>query len=525
MIWTLTAALIFSVILTYNALRFLNYYQLESYQILFTNKTKDYCLKFIFLGCISIIFGYIAFVGIIFLNNVYTQLFLTSMTLLFLVLLAFNKSDRCTRQPLVFTKRIIRQIICLFCLIFAISVWLFYCGSLLKLNDCQLYYIFTPVLVFLLPSIVWLSCKIMLPIESLIRAIYIKSCQKKLADKKTLIKIGIVGSYAKTSVKNILTDILSVKYKTYCTPYNYNTPMGICKAVAKMPEDTQIFVAEMGARHVGDIKQLCKIVDIDIAVLTGINNQHLESFKSQDNIIKTKMEIAEFAKLKNIDIVYNCYDKICGHEFDDFNGKKLPNYDENFKYVSPCCDTKGSKFNLEINGNTLECNTVLLGEHNIQNIMMAVRVAKILGLDDQQIVQGIKNIKPISHRLELIRTHSNITIIDDSYNCNQSGAKIGIDCLNMFECRKVVATQGIVELGDMQAVANKDLGRYMADKIDVAILIGTNAPSIKQGLLAEDFPIQNLYTVKDLLMAQQLFKKVLKPDDVLYIQNDLTDNY
>lgn len=104
--------------------------------------------------------------------------------------------------------------------------------------------------------------------------------------------IGITGSYGKTSVKYYLSTVLKAKYNVLMTPESYNTPMGVVKTIREQLRPThEIFVCEMGARHVGDIKEICDIVFPEYGIITSIGEQHLETFKSIENIIKTKFEL------------------------------------------------------------------------------------------------------------------------------------------------------------------------------------------------------------------------------------------
>ena len=123
-----------------------------------------------------------------------------------------------------------------------------------------------------------------------------------------MIKIGITGSFAKTTVKNVLTTILNQEYKTYCTPSNYNTPLGICRAVKQLPEDCEIFVAEMGARKQGDIAELCDIVKPQYGIITGVGSQHLATFKSKENIYATKKELSDYIDGLNGGVTVFCAD-------------------------------------------------------------------------------------------------------------------------------------------------------------------------------------------------------------------------
>ena len=125
------------------------------------------------------------------------------------------------------------------------------------------------------------------PLECCIRKYYLKQAVNKL-NATDVVKVGITGSFGKTSVKEILKTILSQKFRVLATPASYNTPLGIALTARYLDSTHDVFIAEMGARQKGDIKELVKLVNPKIGVLTGVNNQHLESFGTQEDIISTK---------------------------------------------------------------------------------------------------------------------------------------------------------------------------------------------------------------------------------------------
>ena len=121
----------------------------------------------------------------------------------------------------------------------------------------------------------------------------------------------------------------------------------------------------------------------------------------------------------------------------------------------------------------------MIGKHNLNNILLCVALATELGLNIVQISKGINMLTPIEHRLQTIELPSGITIIDDSYNSNEEGAKLALETLKLFKGRKIVATQGLVEMGAGQEKANFELGESIASVADIAILIGVNKENIR----------------------------------------------
>lgn len=364
---------------------------------------------------------------------------------------------------------------------------------------------------------------------SLLNMVFVKKNQKFIVksteklNKINPLKIGITGSYGKTSCKNILSHLLSENFKVCATDKNYNTPMGIALTVDKMEADTQVFIAEMGARRTGDIADLCKIVEPDYGIITGVTNQHLETFKSIENIFEEKYNLAISLTDKST-CVFNGTDKYTLKMYKQYKGKKsivkLNNFADLFAN-NITTDSEGCKFTINYKDEHLECQTKLLGRHNIVNILLCSALALELGVDNDTLKSRILTLPQVPHRLQLIKSNG-MNILDDSYNANTLGIKYSLECLGYFDTRKVVLTQGIVELGKEQKQANKQIGHMIGAVADVVILCGINSQNIKEGLEESGFSKQ-VYAFNTLKDAKQNFSTILQKGDTLLIQNDLPD--
>ena len=386
------------------------------------------------------------------------------------------------------------------------------------------------IVTVLLPLVLVVSGLIAWPIERFIFYLYFFDARKKLLSDKNLIRIGITGSYGKTSVKFILNTILSQKYNVLCTPSSFNTPMGVTRIVRERLEPAhQVFIGEMGARHVGEIKELCHLVNPHIGLLTAVGPQHLDTFKTLDRIKKTKYELIEglpkdgFAVFGNdLGIVKELYEKttrvekiLTGYENDDAWADDVT--------LSPA----GSAFTLHLKGeDPIRCNTELLGEHNIRNIVMCCAVAKYLGLTSAQIARGIAQIKPVEHRLQLLRSPGNITVIDDAFNTNPLSSKVALDVLSQFPGRRIIVTPGMVELGKDEDKFNHEFGRYMASRCDLVFLVGKkHTRPIYDGLVGEGFAEENIHVCGSLNEAIGVLNPMMRENDVIMYENDLPDHY
>lgn len=386
----------------------------------------------------------------------------------------------------------------------------------------------------MIPIMVEFSNFLNKPFENAHNKKYIIRCKKTLSDADGLIKIGLTGSYGKTSVKEILRTILSVKYNVLSTPASYNTPMGICKSVTRYDGTQDVFIAEMGARRTGEIKELTDIVNPDYGIITGVSNQHLETFGSVEAVMNTKYELALGVKEGGA-VVFatdneNTY-KLSERAKAEKRIKVLTAGVKSERADSVYCKdivtgADGSTFTICFKDKTIKATTVLIGKHNVSNIMAAVRLAYELGLTPEEIAEGISLIKPIRHRLEVMKNDMGMTIIDDSYNSNVDGTVAALEVFSGFNGRKIIITPGLVELGRFEDLENFRFGRRIAKVVDFAIIIGgPNAYKIRDGLLDSEFPYENIKILPNLNEGIKFLQSISKEGDVVLFENDLPDKF
>ncbi|MBQ7308025.1 MAG: UDP-N-acetylmuramoyl-tripeptide--D-alanyl-D-alanine ligase, partial [Clostridia bacterium] len=179
------------------------------------------------------------------------------------------------------------------------------------------------------------------------------------------------------------------------------------------------------------------------------------------------------------------------------------------------------------NQNYGQVTITLHGSYSVENVLMAVSVAYKLGLSKEEILEGIKNIKPTDHRLYTYKTDNNITIIDDSFNANEYGTKMALEYLSLFkEQRKIVVTPGLVDLGKMEKEKNYDFGKQISQVADLCFIVNLNArDDLKNGMLENGFNQENIILCDTLEDAKTKFSEILKSGDVVLMCNDLPDNY
>ena len=396
------------------------------------------------------------------------------------------------------------------------------------------------IYVALLPLIPALANLINKPVEQRINQYFIDDAVRILKEHENLRIIGITGSYGKTSVKYYLTTLLSEGFRVLMTPESYNTPMGIVRTIREHMQPThEVFVCEMGARHLHDIKEITDIVHPDDGIVTSIGYQHLETFHSLENIISTKYELLDAVDEK---------EKAEGGRKPGKHLKFVNGDNEiirnNMKYkdaitygLSEGCDYRGTDLKVtgagtsftvtSPSGEQAEYTTKLVGEHNVQNILGAIAAANSLGIPMNKLKMAVRRLQAVPHRLELVK-HGNVSILDDAYNSNPNGAKVALDTLALFEDSvKILVTPGMVELGEKEDEYNAQFGAQAAAVCDYMILVGDkNSASIKRGALDAGFDQEKVFVRNTLGEATQLMYELdAGKQKVILLENDLPDNY
>ena len=472
----------------------------------------------------------ILFVLTIIVNNkLFTNTIVGIIIFFYLILGGILLSDRKkeqTKKPLVITARIKRLIV---------TISLLYLITLLLIifvnKNCIL---FTLVLISYNYLVTFLANVINKPVEKCVYTYYLTKAKTKLKSMPNLKIVGITGSYGKTSSKNILSDILNIKYNALPTPRNLNTYYGLMITINNhLTKFDDIFIAEMGAYVKGEIKGLCDLVHPKYGILTTIGTAHLESFGSEKNIQEGKFELIESLPSDGIGILNMDDPKQTSYKLKN-NCKivwvGIDNKDADV-YASKIKTTnKGYKFDITFKKDkkTHSFETRLLGKHNIYNILSAVALGYELGIGIDLLAQAVKQVKPVEHRLELKKL-GNFYQIDDAYNSNPTGAKNALEVLSTMPGDKIVVTPGMIELGEKEDDYNREFGKQIAtiSKADYVILVGKKKTKvIYEGLLKNGYDEDKVIIINDVVKAYNIINGLkTKKDMYALFENDLPDTY
>lgn len=454
----------------------------------------------------------------------YVSLSILSIFSLIEILYYLSLKKRKSKKKLVYTNRVKRLLVTnvLLYVLVLVIVGLFVNKQAMVAVMC----LFT----FLEPVLLIASNLLNSPIEKAINQYFINDAKRILQSNKTLKVIGVTGSYGKTSVKYYLQTLLSEHFNVLITPESYNTPMGVVKTIRSSLKSThEIFVCEMGARYVGDIKEICDIVNPECGVITAIGPQHLETFGCIENIVNTKFELADAVQMKGM-LVLNGDNEYIRNRGKKYKNAVFYNTDEThsgYKTKNITLSQNGTKFTvISPNGEEESFQTRLVGEHNIVNIVGAISVANMLGIPLKDLIIPVRRLQPVEHRMQMIK-NGNVTIIDDAYNSNPVGSKAAVKTLSMFDGVKILVTPGMVELGKEEERYNFEFGKYAAEYCDYVILVGEkHTLPILKGLMDKNFSEEKFKTFEKITDAVS-YAYSIPADKHKYIllENDLPDNY
>lgn len=385
--------------------------------------------------------------------------------------------------------------------------------------------VFFAVLSFAYFAFLVLALILLWPLDFALKTLVVFGAKRKLRKFTKLKIIAVTGSYGKTTMKEILNAVLEkgAGKAVLKTPESVNTPLGVSRLIlGRLSAQTEILIVEMGAYRIGEIKKLCLLTPPDIAVLTGINEAHLERFGNLQNTVNAKFEIVANAKNDAL-AVLNEDDALVKENYQRFlGGRRLAFYSsQNPKNYLFYEDGSGQSFDgLKVS---------LLGEYAVGMVRAAGVIAAEFGLSPEQICRGVESLRPIPHRLEpILNRKIDILVIDDSYNGNPDGAAAAIKLLTKFSGRrrKIYLTPGLVEMGDQSHQIHKEIGQSLAKAADLVILIKTSVSGyLAEGLKQAGFPSGQILEFPDTPTAHQSLGGILRPQDVILFQNDWPENY
>ena len=341
-------------------------------------------------------------------------------------------------------------------------------------------------------------------------------------DRLSIPIVGISGSVGKTSTKEAIAAVLSVKYNTQKTAGNYNNEIGVPLTLLSINDSYEAAVVEMGISDFGEMERLASFARPDICVLTNIGLCHLENLGTQEGILKAKTEMFKHRNKEGV-IVLNGDDPLL-NTIEEVDGTKPVRFG-----YSGRCDVRvenvvskgllGTDFDLVIGDrDRINCHCDIPGAHGAVNAACAAAVGLQLGLSREQIRQGIAAVKALPGRSNIIHTDE-YTILDDCYNANPVSMRAALDMLSLWDGRKVALLGDMFELGTDEERLHFEVGEYAAQKgADLLLAVGDLASKIAEGALSAGMDPAAVIRFKDTGEAKEKVLQYLKKGDALLIK-------
>jgi UDP-N-acetylmuramoyl-tripeptide--D-alanyl-D-alanine ligase len=336
--------------------------------------------------------------------------------------------------------------------------------------------------------------------------------------------IGISGSFGKTSIKNIVYDLLVNDFNVAKTPKSYNNKVGICKSINEyLSNYDEYFICEYGVDRVKGMDPLLRIVKPNVAIISEIGNQHLLSFKSVENILKEKMKLIESLDEYGIAIINN--DNHYLREYDYKNRVVLRygiNHESDVMAKNINLYSTYSEFDLYIKNKFISrINIKLISIHNVENVLCGICACLAINMSIDDILKNIKNVNPIEHRLE-VKKIDGIDVIDDAFNSNVKGFVEALEILKISRKYKIIITPGIIEQGDNNKEVSQFIAKRIIESVDYVFLVSNNSVYMEDYFKKHNF---YSYSKKDSFIEAFMAAKEINKEKIILIENDLPNIY
>lgn len=331
--------------------------------------------------------------------------------------------------------------------------------------------------------------------------------------------IAVTGSVGKTSTKDMVAAVLSSKYCVHKSQGNYNNHIGLPMTIFDLKNNHDVAVVEMGMSGFGEIRELTHIARPSIAMITNIGLSHIERLGSQENILKAKLEILEGLEEKGV-LILNANDPLLRKVNGSFTGKVVRigiDIDADYTgYAVVDMGQEGVAFKVKLQGREYDVHIPALGRHNVYNALFGIACGMELGLNPEEILEGVRNYHPEKMRLNIVEMDG-IRFINDSYNASPDSMQVALQVLKGIAGgnRTIAILGNMLELGELASIAHQNVGKICRELgIDFTAFIGENAQDVGQGI-GDDSRYKVFHTHDEII---QFMKGFLKKDDVVLVK-------
>lgn len=288
--------------------------------------------------------------------------------------------------------------------------------------------------------------------------------------------VAITGSSGKTTVKELVAAILSVKRSVCVTQGSLNNDIGVPLTLMRLDASHAALVVELGANHPGEIDALARIAQPTVGVITNAAAAHLEGFGSLEGVVAAKGELLDHLPKAGTAVI---------NADDAFRGDwiaRAPCDSVTFGFAAqadcrvegdPELGPDGSRFTMRLpGGERVDVRLPLLGRQNVANALAAAAAAEAAGASPDDVVAGLARAQPVRGRLQVLAGRAGAIVVDDSYNANPGSVRAALDFLGAQKGTRIMAFGDMGELGANAAELHREIGRYARGRCDRFVAVG-----------------------------------------------------
>lgn len=355
--------------------------------------------------------------------------------------------------------------------------------------------------------------KIVIKVEDTYQAL--KDMAIYLRSHRPVKVVGVTGSVGKTSTRDMVYSVVKQKYKTLKTEGNYNNEIGLPLTILRY-QDEEVMVLEMGMNHLNEMSRLSMIAHPDVSCITNVGTAHIGELGSRENILKAKLEITDGMKDQSTLIINNDNDML--HEYYIKNSDNVITVGINSDSMYRAVNVRNNCLFFDIDGYLENVKNVYMNEAYIINLLVGYAVGSLLGLTNEEYLNGVKKVTLSSKRLEMVMNKYGYNIINDSYNANYDSMKVGLEYLHNinYSGRKIAVLADMLELGEYSKKIHEDVGmEVVKNKIDVLVTVGEYARYINDKAISAGFDKNNSYHFNSNIECIDFLKGFLKREDMV----------
>jgi len=335
--------------------------------------------------------------------------------------------------------------------------------------------------------------------------------------------VAVTGSAGKTTTKDMIASVLSEKFNVLKTEGNFNNAIGLPLTLFKLQCSHDIAVLEMGMNSLGEIRLLSDIVRQSVGVISNVGTAHIEKLGSRENILRAKLELFSYFNSAGTAVINGDNDMLAAFDSEKYRILRygLNKSNDIYAYEIKEKGEAGIDFTVFMKGVPESFTVLLPGMHNVYNALSAIAVARLFGMEAEDIRKGLLRFRPSKMRMDIINLESGVKLINDVYNANPESMKAAIDVLQSLKSngRSICILGDMLELGDLSSKEHYEIGRYAASSgVDILIAVGSFSEDMKRGAQASGMNSNNIYAFFAAEAVTESLDAIIKPFDTVLLK-------